>query len=120
LGFVPEPYLARLYKGAQAFICATEDEDFGITAVEANAYGLPVIALRSGGLVEAIKEGVTGEFFDFPTVAALSARLVNFKDDHYSSEECYNWAAKFSKDRFLKEFREFIEKAWTEFQAKRY
>lgn len=119
LGFVEDKDLPDLYAGALALIYSTVDEDFGMSLVEANGWGKPVIALRSGGHVEAIKEGFTGEFFETPTVAALSEKLINFKDDHYSSEECYNWAAKFSKERFLKEFREFIEKAWTGFQAKR-
>lgn len=119
LGFVENDDLPQLYAGARALIYSTVDEDFGMSLVEANGRGKPVIALRSGGHTEAIREGVTGEFFDTPTIASLSEKLINFKDDHYSGIECYNWAKQFSKERFLIKFREYVEKAWTEFKAKR-
>lgn len=114
LGFVAEEDLPALYRGARALICATQDEDFGITAVEANAYGVPVIALRSGGLVEAIQEGVTGEFFAEATVECLTEKILRYKDTKYKVEACQQWAEKFSKERFQREFLAFVEEKWAE------
>ncbi len=119
LGFVPPEKLDSLYAGATAVIAATSEEDFGMNLIEANAHGKPVLALRSGGHIEAVDEGVTGEFFAAPTVASLTQALTNFKAGNYSSTACYNWAERFSKERFLREFREFTEKTWQEFQAAR-
>ena len=47
LGFVDETKLAQLYQGCCAFIYTTLDEDFGITPLEANSFGKPVIAATS-------------------------------------------------------------------------
>lgn len=112
LGFVAEDGLPDLYRGARAFICATQDEDFGMSAAEANAYGVPVIALRSGGLTEAVQEGVTGEFFAEPTVECLANKLSSYQAIKYKAEDCRRWAEKFSKERFQKEFLAFVEEKW--------
>ena len=44
-------------------LCLPGKEDFGITPVEANAAGKPVVAFAAGGALETIEEGVTGAFF---------------------------------------------------------
>lgn len=118
LGFVADENLPELFGGAWAFLCATQDEDFGITAVEANAYGVPVIALRSGGLVEAVAEGVTGEFFEEATVECLADRLSRYKDIKYNAEACRQWAERFSKERFQRKFLAFVEEKWAAHHAK--
>jgi len=50
-------------------------EDFGLTVVEAQHYGKPVLAYRAGGAVETIVEGKTGLFFDQQTVESLVQKL---------------------------------------------
>lgn len=62
--------LARWYAGARALIYP-QAEDFGIAAVEAQAAGCPVVALRRGGAVETVLDGVTGLFFEAQTADAL-------------------------------------------------
>ncbi len=64
LGEVTEEEKNKLLLGCQAYIFPAEEEDFGIGPVEAMAAGKPVIALRQGGVLESVKEGETGEFFD--------------------------------------------------------
>lgn len=67
-GFVPDEELARYYNLADIFVMPNREvfdttdsvEGFGITFIEANACGKPVIGGRSGGAVEAVKDGVTG------------------------------------------------------------
>jgi glycosyltransferase involved in cell wall biosynthesis len=54
--------VTELMESCRAF-CLPGKEDFGITAVEANAAGKPVVALAAGGALETVEEGVTGSFF---------------------------------------------------------
>lgn len=58
------------YDHAVALIAASH-EDFGLTPLEAGAFGKPTIALRAGGYLDTIREGVNGAFFDEPTAAAI-------------------------------------------------
>ena len=57
--------------GCRAFLHPGE-EDFGLTAVEAQAAGRPVIAFAQGGALETVIPGLTGAFFDEPSVEALA------------------------------------------------
>ena len=66
LGFVPDEDLPRVYQDADIFIMLSHEENkesiegFGIVYLEASASGLPIIASRSGGIVEAVIDGETG------------------------------------------------------------
>lgn len=93
----------------EAFIFPNED-DFGISAVEAMAAGCPVIALRAGGALDTVKPGVSGEFFDRPTVVSLSATLQSFDPKKYDSKEVINHANKFSSAEFRNAFTQTVEK----------
>ncbi len=63
-----------LYAHSQALI-APSFEDFGLTPLEAGVYGKPALTLRAGGFLDTIAPGVTGEFFDEPTPAAIAAAV---------------------------------------------
>ncbi len=119
LGEVGDQKLAQLYAGCQAFIFPAEEEDFGIVPVEALSFGKPVIALRQGGVVESVVEGKTGEFFNEPTVEGLVEVLRKFKPEKYKPEDCQAQAQKFSKERFKREIKEFVEEKWREHQYDR-
>lgn len=93
----------RLLQTHAAFIFPNED-DFGISAVEAMAAGCPVIALRAGGALDTVKQGVSGEFFDRPTVVSLSSTLQNFDPSKYDSEKIADYVAQFSLESFRKSF----------------
>ncbi|PIZ46743.1 glycosyltransferase family 4 protein [Candidatus Woesebacteria bacterium CG_4_10_14_0_2_um_filter_39_14] len=110
VGRVSDKELYRYYGRCKAFLALATDEDFGITPVEAMAAGRPVIAFRGGGYLESVIEGKTGEFFDEPTVESLVEVLKNFKPGKYKTEDCRKQAEKFSKERFKKEIKKFIEK----------
>ena len=66
LGAVSDTEVDRLMSTCTAFVLPGE-EDFGIAAVEAMAAGKPVLALRRGGAVETVVDGVTGVLYDEPT-----------------------------------------------------
>ncbi|MBM3256685.1 MAG: glycosyltransferase family 4 protein [Candidatus Moranbacteria bacterium] len=112
VGFVKEKKLPKLYAGAKAFVFPGED-DFGITMVEAMASGKPVLALRSGGALEIVEEGKTGEFFDAPEVEILADGLRRIAENKksYSPEYIRLRAERFSAENFSKNFMEVIKKA---------
>lgn len=110
LGNVDDEERVKIYAGAKALIVASEDEDFGITPVEAQASGIPVIALKAGGFLETVVQGKTGEFFDKPDAESLMKVLENFDPKKYDPEVCKKQAEKFSEKRFKKELLELISK----------
>lgn len=109
VGRVSDKDLHQLLADCQAFIAAATDEEFGITLLEAMAVGKPVIAFHGGGYLDILVEGKTGEFFDEPMVESLVAVLKKFKPEKYKPEDCRRQAQKFSKERFKREIREFVE-----------
>jgi glycosyltransferase involved in cell wall biosynthesis len=108
LGRVSEEQKAELYKNCLAFI-NPQEEDFGITVIEAMASGRPVIAFRSGGAVETVIENKTGIFFDEQTVESLTGALNNFDTTIFNPAEIKNHAQKFSVEKFKEEIVKFIE-----------
>lgn len=109
LGFVSDQKLAELYTQAKGFFVLATDEDFGMTPLEAMTAGTPVIAYRGGGYLESVVEGKTGVFFDQPTVDSLVEAIKKFKKTEFSSADCKKWAKRFSKDRFKKEIKDYVE-----------
>ncbi len=101
------------YKGCRALIFP-QKEDFGITPLEAQAVGKPVIAFKAGGALETVIGGKTGEFFYPQTVEALTKALEHFGTAQYHSEDCYAQAARFSKKRFQRELEGFVEGLYEE------
>ena len=115
VGEVTQAEKYRLMAGAKAFIFPSEDEDFGITPVEAMACGTPVIAHRSGGVMETIIEGKTGMFFDELKVDSLVKAIKQFNNlsagrqgMKFNPEDCIKQAKKFSKERFIYKIRDFV------------
>ena len=111
-GEITDKQKDELYRNCRAYIFPAEEEDFGISPVEALGFGKPVIALRQGGVLESVLEGETGEFFDKPTVESLVKVLTNFEPKRYKPENCFKQAKRFSKERFKKEIKKFIEEKY--------
>ncbi|MFZ2193017.1 MAG: glycosyltransferase [Candidatus Moraniibacteriota bacterium] len=110
LGFRPDNKLVEIYARARGFIFASTD-DFGIAPVEAMAFGIPVLAVRKGGVREIVIEGKTGEFFDTTTPEVISDGVRRFQENekNYDREFIRKRAAEFNKERFKKEMEAFIE-----------
>ncbi len=110
LGFQNEEKLQQIYAGARAFIFANED-DFGIAPVEAMGCGVPVLALQKGGALETIIEGKTGEFFNSnePEIIADCVRRFVEKENGYDKDLIKQRAEEFSKEKFIKSIREYIQ-----------
>ena len=80
-------------------------EDFGITPLEAMALGTPVVALREGGVLDTVVDGVTGIFFDRPEVDSLRRALDEVESREWDRAAIRLHAAQFSRVRFDREFR---------------
>lgn len=109
LGRLNDSSVASHYAACRAFIMPQE-EDFGLTAVEAMSYGKPVVALRRGGATETVVEGVTGEFFDDPIPEGL-ADAVRRLNEHYGSyapSGIKSHAQKFSEEVFKNEAKKIL------------
>ncbi|MBI2617730.1 glycosyltransferase [Candidatus Gottesmanbacteria bacterium] len=109
LGEVPDSELGELFSQCQAFIYPAELEDFGIMPVEAMSYGAPVIASRDGGVAESVVDGKTGILFDEYSIEDLIAAIKKIQKLNIKQEDCIKQAKKFSKARFKKEIRNFVE-----------
>ncbi|MBD3247914.1 glycosyltransferase [Candidatus Falkowbacteria bacterium] len=108
LGRVDDAELARYYANAQAFL-NPQEEDFGITAVEAISAGTPVIAYRKGGATETVVAGESGVFFDRQRPEDLIRAVENFKADKFNKDEISRQAERFSIDNFKKNLESFIK-----------
>jgi glycosyltransferase involved in cell wall biosynthesis len=116
LGFVDDDELSRLYQGAKAFLALAEDEDFGITPVEAMMAGTPVIAYNGGGYKETVVEGKTGVLFEEYSVEGLMKAISRYKLQATSFDErvIRKHAERFSKKRFIKEMKLFVEEKFSD------
>lgn len=113
-GKVPNDEVARLYQGARAFIFPGE-EDFGITPLEAQACGTPVIAFGRGGALETVVEGKTGLFFREQSTQALLKVIEEFEALDWDSQVCRENAQRFSNEIFKEKFTEGILAAFENF-----
>lgn len=110
LGYQSDEVVAGYYAGCSGFIMPQE-EDFGITPIEAMSYGKPVLALRRGGALEYIESGINGEFFDDPSPEVLADGVRRLKENlsKYDPNKIKRTAERFSEERFKKELSEFVE-----------
>ena len=101
--------LRQLYSRCRAFLYP-QFEDFGITALEAQASGRPVIAFRKGGVIDTVIDGETGLFFAEQTVASLVDAINEFErnENTFLPEACRRNAKRFSPDAFRAKWREYL------------
>lgn len=109
-GRVSDAEAAALLSSARALV-VTATEEFGIAAVEAQAAGRPVIALREGGVRETVLEGETGLFFERPEPAALAAAVRGFDPDVFDPVACVANAGRFDIGHFRHGMRALVERA---------
>lgn len=84
------------------------EEDFGMSPLEANAAGRPVIAYRAGGAVETVVEGKTGVFFDQADSRSLSTAIEQFESMHWSQILLRRHAEKFDRNVFAFRVLQFL------------
>ncbi|HCR35873.1 hypothetical protein A2130_04735 [Candidatus Woesebacteria bacterium GWC2_33_12] len=108
LGLVTDPEKYKLMAEARAFLAFARDEDFGMTVVEAQAAGTPVIAFNGGGFRESVINGKTGILVNEISEKSLQEAIEKIEKTKWNREEIINHTKKFSKERFIKEIKKFI------------
>jgi glycosyltransferase involved in cell wall biosynthesis len=107
--------LLTLYQNCQALICP-QLEDFGLTPLETQACGKPVIAYNKGGLTETVINNKTGIFFKYQTVKSLISALKKFNSNKFSKNICQKNAQKFSNVNFMLNFKKEVDLLWQNHQ----
>jgi glycosyltransferase involved in cell wall biosynthesis len=115
LGYQPHSVLLSHMQRARAFIFAAE-EDFGITPVEAQACGTPVLAFGRGGAAETVVDRVTGLLFHEQSSEAIQQVVQEFEsiEDSFEPAIIRENALRFSADRFRDQFTRYIYAKWSE------
>lgn len=117
-GRVSDREAAELLERCRALV-VTATEEFGIAAVEAQAAGRPVIALREGGVRETVLDGITGAFFEEPTVDALTEAVRSFDPLAIDPAECARNAERFDVAHFRHGMRRVVDDALSAERAPR-
>ncbi len=121
----PQPFheLERHMREARAFIFAPE-EDFGITPVEAQAAGTPIIAYGAGGVLETVRDldqsEPTGLFFEAQTPEAIRATVQRFEQQGnvINPEHCRKNAERFTASNFRRDYLDHVRDAWLDHGGK--
>lgn len=116
LGRVSDGALKELYARSIAFI-NPQEEDFGITVVEAMASGRPVIAYAEGGALETVKPGVSGVFFEDQDWESLADTVLRFKPEQFDPQKVRAWAEQFSTENFMRTFGSFVDQSWQKYKS---
>ena len=109
LGRVNDKEIYKLYAGARGFIALARDEDFGMTVVEAQAAGTPVIAFNGGGFRESVIEGKTGILIEDTDKKTLEKALNKFEGIKWDKKILQKNALRFSKEKFISKIKRFIQ-----------
>lgn len=114
LGFVPDEQLHHYMANAKAFVFAAK-EDFGIIPVEAQSCGTPVLGFGEGGLAETVIHNKTGILFKKQEVSSIIEALYYFENQQFDPYDIRENAKRFSKERFEKEMKAFVEQKYNDF-----
>jgi glycosyltransferase involved in cell wall biosynthesis len=102
--------LASLYSRATALLFPSED-DFGLTPIEANACGTPVIAYAGGGALDTITEGQNGTFFSEASTESLRSALRRFDAMKFDrSHIAASTRGRYSNDAFASAIQEVVSR----------
>jgi glycosyltransferase involved in cell wall biosynthesis len=84
------------------------EEDFGMTPLEVNAAGRPVIAFAAGGALETVNEGITGIFFHDATADSLASAVERFETMRWESKAIRQHSQQFSIEAFREKMLNFL------------
>lgn len=115
LGYIEDNEVRALYYKAKVLLfCGVED--FGLVPLEAMATGTPVFAFGYGGVLETVKEGVSGEFF--LNEEGLVELLKKLKKNRYNREDIVKQARRFSEEIFVNNFTNYLKQLHEEESTK--
>jgi glycosyltransferase involved in cell wall biosynthesis len=108
LGRVDDPTLRWLYQNTGALVAASY-EDYGLTPLEAGAFGAPSVVLRDGGYLDTVADGVTGIFFDQPDPVEIARAIADAARTPWDDQALAAHVARFGTGRFLDRIRAVVE-----------
>lgn len=106
-GGLPDNIVVQILAGCKALIIAGI-EDFGLSSLEAQALGKPVVAFAEGGSLETVIDGKTGILFKVQDGKALQSALEELEKKTIDPKDCIENAFKFSKENFIKNFKQAV------------
>jgi glycosyltransferase involved in cell wall biosynthesis len=109
-GALPDAQVFDLYRRCRAFLFPGI-EDFGLTPVEAQAAGRPVVALGLGGAAETVKDGETGVLFPEQTASSLMAGVTALDGLRIDPDACRRNAVRFSRAVFRRAISDIVMSA---------
>lgn len=108
LSGISDAELRWTYAHARGLV-APSREDFGLTPLEANAWGLPVVALHDGGYLDTVVDGRTGLFFEEPTAEQIRGAVDRAQAHGWPPEELRAHADSFGEAGFAERIRREVE-----------
>ena len=106
---VSEKELRELYSRCEGLLATSIDEDFGLTPVEAMASGKPVVAVKEGGYLETVLDGITGKLVA-PRVESLINGILEVSERSETYRDaCLQRAKLFDYEVFKRNFKEIAE-----------
>ena len=115
LGPLPHRGKVEALNRALVAVAPSPKEGWGLTVIEANACGTPVVASRSPGLIESVKDGETGILVPHGDVTALADAIADLLQDRARrlamAEAGLRWARGFTWERCYRESRAVMERA---------
>ena len=109
LGRLPDEEVGQYYAKCHAFIFPGE-EDFGITPLEANAAGRPVIAFQKGGALDTVIDGKTGVFFEEQTLESLKEAVIRSTNIQWDKGLLRRHAETFSEAVFRDNLTKLLQR----------
>ncbi|WP_040282459.1 glycosyltransferase [Tessaracoccus massiliensis] len=100
--------LSWAYANATALI-APSHEDYGLTPLEAGVLGTPTLALRAGGYLDTVAEGISGSFFEEPTVADITQAVRRSSTQRIGGASIKAHVDQFSESRFAEKLRTQVD-----------
>ena len=117
LGRLPDDEVLAYYQRCRGFVMPQE-EDFGLTALEAQACGRPVIALARGGATETVKDGETGVLFPDPTPESLAEAVRRAERMTFNRQRLRAQAERFDTAVFMGQLGDFVAERWRSHQSR--
>jgi glycosyltransferase involved in cell wall biosynthesis len=93
-----------------------QEEDYGLTPIEAMASGRPVIAYDAGGARETVINDKTGKLFSEQSWEALIDTVIKFKPQEYNSQEIKQHAENYNSEKFYRQIKDFVETSYQNFK----
>ncbi len=114
-GFTPSAARDAILASARVCVCPSEKEGWGLTVIEANGAGTPVVATDADGLRDSVRHGETGYLVEDEDVDGFAARIGELLEDDAlalrMSAAAHRWSLAFDWDRSTDDMADAIARA---------